>query len=418
MLGGVKRFQKINILFFTFFTLSLIFNLLKANAEVSIASILPFIIFLIVFFILGLIGEKPQTKRIQVVFLLLISYFIISINTVIFQVGYILLIFVYFLSKKYLIFIKYAKVYNSFLIIFLGFSVYISLNHYKMEALTVTAEYTLWHIANQFLFILATVILLYIVFEDDIKRLTLENKKLNTQIDKSKVFVNLGENISGLVHNLNGDIGLVSMSISLLEDDLEHPAIQYVKDGNKRLQEKVRNILTLAKYSQNEENMQFSINALLHSLIEVFNIDKTFKRIAVKKDFQNEVLFFGNTSEISQVFENLIKNAYEALIEKWTASIELAMGEYTPELTIRIKGDIEQSKIVFTDNGPGIKACIDRNCDGDCIQCDVFQVGRTTKEAGNGLGILSVMRTLQKYKGDLKISTSQEGSTFTVILPR
>lgn len=417
-LGGVKRFQKINILFISFFILSMIVTILKANEESSFASVLPFIIFFLVFSILVIIGDKNVTRKIQVIFLLMISYFVIITNPIVYQVGYLLLIFIYFLSKKYTIFLGSIKLFEIFLLLFLIISIYLSLQNYGLDTLTVIAELHIWHVINQLLFILATIILIYIVFEDDIKRLTLENKKLTIQIDKSKVFVNLGENIAGLIHNMNGDIGLISMSVSLLEEQVDHKAVEYINSSNKKLQAKIRNILTLAKYSQIEEDIDFSINALLHSLLEVFSINKDFKRIKIKKEFNDEVMFFGNVSEISQIFENLIKNSYEALIENWLLSRQENRDSYTPMLDISIKGDVSEIRIVFSDNGPGIKVCLDRNCEQGCMNCRAFKVGRTTKTDGSGLGMVSVLRTLKKYKGDLKVNTSPEGSEISVILPR
>ncbi len=394
--------------------MSIVLTILKKSERAPVPSLL----FLFLFLILLVIGERRNTKIIQVSLLFLISFFVISTNTIIYQVGYILYIFVYFLTHKYqLVRSKYILV-NGVIIIFLITAIILSTVFVPLDEAYVIDDITIWHIFDQINFLITILLLIYIVFEDDIKRLTLENKKLNTQIEKSKVFVNLGENIAGLVHNLNGDIGLISMSISLLDDEIEHPAIQYVKDGNRRLQNKVRNILTLAKYSQIDENIEFSINALLHSLVEVYSIDKEFKRIKVEKDFQNEVMFFGNASEIAQVFENLIKNAYESLIEKWTSMRILEKGGYTPLLTISIIGDHHSSRIIFSDNGPGIKACLDRDCSGDCSQCDVFQAGKTTKVNGHGLGLISVLRTLKKYEGELKISSSVDGSELIVVLPR
>lgn len=418
VIGGISRFQKINIVFILFFISTMLFTILKANLESSFVSIIPFILFSSVFVILEVSGESLSTKTIQVIFLLSISFFLIITNPIIYQVGYLLLIFVYFLSRKYNLFHKRLILYHILLLILLCVSIAVSSMNFALEEFTVSAHLTFWHIAIQFNFIIAIVILIYIVFEDDIKRLTVENKKLNTHIEKSKVFVNLGENIAGLVHNLNGDIGLISMSLSLLEDELEHPAIQFAKEGNSRLQAKVRNILTLAKYSQIDDNIEFSINALLHSLVEVYSMDKRYKRIRVEKDFQNEVMFFGNTSEIAQIFENLIKNAYEALIEKWKSSDKLEIGKFTPLLTISIIVEADISHIKFRDNGPGIEACLRRDCSGECSRCKVFQVGRTTKKQGHGLGMNSVLRTLNKYKGDIKIESSAEGSEISLSFPR
>lgn len=391
---------------------------MKNNDEVTIASLTPFIVFILFFIFLIVGGDISTTRYIQIVVLLFIAYFVIATNNVLNKVGYILLIFVYFLSKKHQVFIRKRILYHLVIVLFLSLSIYISLSSIPLNGFTAEEEVNIWLILNQLNFLLTTIILIYIVFEDDIKQLSLENKELINQIEKSKVFVNLGENIAGLVHNLNGDIGLISMSISMIDDELEHPAIQYVIDGNRRLRDKVRNILTLAKYSQVEGEVEFSINALLHSLVELYSIDKEFKRIKVEKKFQNEVIFVANVSEISQVFENLIKNAYEAIIERWTFSKEAGIKDYVPLLSIYVKGELKSSTIVFSDNGPGIQACIERSCSGDCMNCKVFKMGKTTKETGNGLGMISVFRALKKYKGVMKISTSPEGSSFSITLPR
>ncbi|WP_221439877.1 ATP-binding protein [Spirochaeta isovalerica] len=300
----------------------------------------------------------------------------------------------------------------------MGLSIFMSILSNPIMAITADEELGLWLILNQLNFLFTTILLIIIVFEDDIKRLTLENQKLNTQIEKSRVFVNLGENISGLVHNMNGDLGLMSMAVSMLEEDVEHKAVEFVRKGNKNLQSKIRNILTLAKYSQAETDMEFSINALLYSLLEVFNINKQFRIVTTNTEFTDEVFFYGNPSEISQIFENLLKNAYEALVEYKTAMDEQGHKDYDPVLTIGIKGQTTESIISFSDNGPGIKACLEKDCTGDCSRCDAFKVGRTTKKEGTGLGMVSVLRTLEKYEGNMKIRTSPEGTVIEIILAR
>lgn len=414
--GGINLYSKINILFFVFSTLSMIFTILKASEEVFISSLLPFLVFELFFLIMFLIGDFNITRKIQTIFLFIISFFIISTNPVIYQVGYILLIFIYFLSKKYQIFIR--NNFFIFIILFLLFSsIFLSVINFPIQETHETEETTIWLFLNQINFLVTTIFLIYIVFEDDIKRLTLENQQLNTQIGKSKVFVNLGENIAGLIHNMNGDIGIISMSLELLEGEVDNPSIKYIKNGNMRLQSKIQNILTLAKYSQNEDNIDFSLNALLHSLLEVFGINKTYGVINLKKTFQEELFFFGNTSEISQIFENLIKNIYEALVEKQKLEMSRDNPFFVPKLEVLLVREDQQSLISFIDNGPGIKACLEAGCEGNCSSCNVFKVGRTTKIEGTGIGMISVFRTLKKYKGSLKINTSTEGTEMKVFLP-
>lgn len=388
---------------------------MKSNSDSSLPELAPFFIFISLFLILFILKSGVPTKKVQISVLLFISYYTIMTNPVTYQVGYILFIFIYFLAMKYRVYSN-KVLFNTSVILFLFLAILGSLILFDPNVV-VNEEITGWHIPNQINFIITTILLIFIVFEEDIIRLTLENQKLNSQIEKSSVFVNLGENIAGLVHNMNGDLGLMTMSVSMLEEEVDHKAIGFIKTGNRKLQDKIRNILTLAKYSQTDEDMEFSINALLFSLLEVFSINRDYKINKTETDFRREVMFFGNPSEISQVFENLIKNAYEALGEK--AAGPAGEGRFFEgKLSVSVDSTPHESSIVFRDNGPGIKACIDKKCEGDCVNCNIFRVGKTTKEEGTGLGMVSVLRTLDKYKGRLRISTSPEGSEITVVLPR
>lgn len=392
---------------------------MKANEEVFLASILPFFVFIGILLVLLIIGDKTYSRAIQVIFLLFIAYFVIITNSIVYQVGFILLIFIYFLSRKHKVFFKRPVIFHFILLFALVISIILSLMSFPLDDLDVTANLTIWHVLNQLLFVATTFLLIFIVFEDDIKRLTLENQKLTTEMEKSRVFVNLGENISGLVHNMNGDLGLMTMAASMLGEDVDHKAVEFILKGNKSLQAKIRNILTLAKYSQAEEDMEFSLNALLYSLLEVFNINKKNRIVTTKTDFIDEVFSFGNPSEVSQVFENILKNAYEALVEKKEGLDKLNSEIFEPKLDVMIKGLVTESQISFIDNGPGIKACIDNEkCTGDCSNCNVFKVGRTTKKDGNGLGMISVKRTLEKYSCSMNIRTSHEGTEIQITFPR
>lgn len=243
------------------------------------------------------------------------------------------------------------------------------------------------------------------------------NKELSNQIEKSKIFVNLGENIAGLIHNMKGDLGILTISIGILEEQSDNPAIEFIKNGIKQLEAKISNILTLAKYSQNDEDIEFSINALLDSLIEIFSINKNFKKIKIEKKYNEYLSIYGNTSEISQVFENLINNAYEAMIENWNSKKE--SGETAPVPVLELCTDKvgDEGVISFTDNGPGMASCFNCSCNKDCIECTAFKIGKTTKTSGTGLGMISVFRSVTKYKGKVRIKTSSTGSSISVTLP-
>ncbi|MBI9098847.1 MAG: HAMP domain-containing histidine kinase [Spirochaetaceae bacterium] len=249
------------------------------------------------------------------------------------------------------------------------------------------------------------------------EQVLIRNNELSQQIEKSKIFINLGENIACLIHNMKSDLSNLSISLGILEEQCDNPAIEFIKNGKNRLEQKITNILTLARYSQNDEYIDFSINALLDSLIELFSINSYGKRIKIKKIYNDDLYMNGNTSEISQVFENLFMNAHEAMIENWKLNKKSDESVEVPLLTLGTDRKGHEGIISFTDNGPGIRICLTCNSNDQCIDCDAFKIGQTEKTSGTGLGMISVFRTVKKYNGKVKINTSASGSTISVTLP-
>jgi signal transduction histidine kinase len=105
---------------------------------------------------------------------------------------------------------------------------------------------------------------------------------------------------------------------------------------------------------------------------------------------------------VEQVFNNLIKNAWEALVN-------------TPEPRICVKGrrDDDPNFVLVTvkDNGPGIPKEIQEK-----IWVSFF----TTKggSGGTGLGLSSVMQIVNQHGGKIMLeSEASKGAMFSVRLP-
>ena len=101
------------------------------------------------------------------------------------------------------------------------------------------------------------------------------------------------------------------------------------------------------------------------------------------------------------VFENLIKNALDAIADR--------------EGRINISGKMDQGEnsvvITFSDNGKGMSSKI-RN--------QIFSPGFTTKSRGWGLGLTLVKRIVEEYhKGSIKVAHTQpnKGTTFKIEFP-
>jgi len=97
-------------------------------------------------------------------------------------------------------------------------------------------------------------------------------------------------------------------------------------------------------------------------------------------------------------FYNLSKNAIEALSEY---KIE------NPQLIFMSKKLEDKTFISISDNGPGMPPEIADN---------LFIPFKTKKEGGTGLGLTIAKKIIDLHIGNIKCITSEDGTTFEIIL--
>ena len=126
-----------------------------------------------------------------------------------------------------------------------------------------------------------------------------------------------------------------------------------------------------------------------------------YPHVAVQFDLEPDLLLLsGSAPHLSKVLMNLVTNAFEAMPEGGTLTVDG-----------RVSEDLESVEISFSDTGAGIP--------GDNLD-KIFEPFFTTKKVGEGTGLgLSVSYGLIKsHGGEIKVRSKQkEGTTFTVILP-
>jgi two-component system, sporulation sensor kinase E len=101
--------------------------------------------------------------------------------------------------------------------------------------------------------------------------------------------------------------------------------------------------------------------------------------------------------QLSRVFENLVKNAVEAMPEGGKLEVSTGMADRYIEVKV-------------SDTGVGIPE--------EKLE-EIFRPFYTTKEKGTGLGLVGVKHILEGHGGVIKVeSTVGKGTTFTVQIPR
>jgi len=114
---------------------------------------------------------------------------------------------------------------------------------------------------------------------------------------------------------------------------------------------------------------------------------------------EQNVFVYADPEQLVQVFNNLIKNALQAIPEEREGEISIRLTEEAKEVTITV-----------SDNGAGIDAE---------IQDKLFIPNFTTKSTGMGLGLAIAKNIIEISGGSITFSTAiDEGTTFTVRLPK
>lgn len=131
-------------------------------------------------------------------------------------------------------------------------------------------------------------------------------------------------------------------------------------------------------------------------------IDCDLSKIDVQLALQELPIMTGNSSEVAQIWINLLENACHSLISSRTTA---------PSITITTFFKDNHIVVNITDNGPGIPAD---------ILPTIFQPHVTTKVEGQsfglGLGLAIVEKIIHQYGGSINVSSQSGKTTFTIKL--
>ncbi len=211
----------------------------------------------------------------------------------------------------------------------------------------------------------------------DIKKVLLEYMKLDLPLD----------------HKIN----LMRKELSLDEkiDELGD-MVNYVKEGSVRISEIVKNL----RFFVGKDHLEFSemdVHENLETSLSLLQ-NKIKNRIEIIRKFETIPLIEGSSSQLNQVFMNLLSNAADAISGNGEIVIETGLKDSS---TIRIR---------ISDSGSGI---IQSNLD------KVFEPFFTTKtNHGMGLGLSISKRVIEEHNGKISVeSIENQGTTFIIELP-
>ncbi len=245
-----------------------------------------------------------------------------------------------------------------------------------------------------------------------------EKKQLETHLLHSQRLESLGTLASGIAHDLNNILTPIMGIAHLLPlkyphlDDSSLQMLKIVETNAKRGGDLVRQILLFTRGSEKKFTILL-VSQLLEDIKQI--AQRTFpKFIDINTDIAPEIgMVFGDSTELHQVFMNLVVNARDAMPDGGKLSIsatKLFIDENCARMHIGATAN-SYVKITVTDTGVGI--------DSEIIE-RIFDPFFTTKEVGKGTGLgLSILMGIVKSHGGFVEVASQVGigTKFQVYLP-
>ena len=251
-------------------------------------------------------------------------------------------------------------------------------------------------IKNGTLFILLGVFvyLLYTLEKKD-KRL------LETQLTNEKLEV-AAQVAAGLAHEIKNPLvpikGFIQLEKLKPNSTLGQANIKLLLNEIKRIENIINDFMTFAKSSSDRKHT-VDVLELLQNVLTLMQVEANNKEIALVSNIakiQEKVLVNGNEDHLTQIFQNIIKNALET--EKKGGVIE-----------VQIKKDKKEVRISIKDTGQGMSPE------------QLRKVGTpfySTKEQGTGLGVAICQRLVKNHGGNINIFSQEgKGTTVEVILP-
>ena len=224
----------------------------------------------------------------------------------------------------------------------------------------------------------------------------------------------LGQIAAGIAHELNNPLGYILSNMQQLQQlqeiretyplELQQETTDIIDDCLKGLRRMTDIVAALKDYTHNNprEHKACRINELLQEALHL--TASQLKNYDLQTNLQEVPEVQGDSSQLVQVFTNIILNACQAMAE----TSRLRSGVL--QIATRQEGD--RVIISVRDNGQGI---------ADAHAGKVFEAFFTTREVGGGTGLglhISHDIVVNKHRGELTfISEEGLGTEFLIKLP-
>ncbi|QOR68369.1 STAS domain-containing protein [Cytobacillus suaedae] len=206
----------------------------------------------------------------------------------------------------------------------------------------------------------------------------------------------IGQLSAGIAHEVRNPLTAVKGFLQLVNEEKSEPYIDIALTELDNALSTLNNLLQVSKPDlEAEKYVSINLCSELEAILALFQ-DQIY-RVEIIKSFSNcDKVILGQRNTLKKAFFNLLKNAFEAIEDRGSITVDLySSGE---ELCVRIK-----------DTGVGIPSE-----KLELLGTPFF----STKDNGTGMGLTQVFTTLHKHGAKVKVESFVGiGTTFDIVFP-
>ncbi len=273
-------------------------------------------------------------------------------------------------------------------------------------------------------------------YNDQLETLLEKRTKALVRSERQAAF---GQLVQGIVHNLKSPLSASSISAQMLRMGLRNvekakqdegtdeivslnalvkkvqETLEIIEQSNEALDNMINSLLTKSRQDRSDKAELVDANEILRRELEFMRADPAFKYHVSKEVTLSEepLLVEVVPGEFSQVIQNLIRNALDAM-----------HGQPQQPLTLITERAGNNARLIVKDGGPGIpENIIDKIFDPfftTKATRDSAEKGKEKEDGphGTGLGLWMCRETVESFHGSIVVASEPgRGATFTVEIP-
>ena len=227
-------------------------------------------------------------------------------------------------------------------------------------------------------------------------------KMMELELEQLRQFGVLGDIAAGLAHDIKNPLmnimGCSKIALSnTCTEQTRMESMRIIQYSASRIDAVVDQMLSYGRIEGSQVS-DIDLNAAISACVTMTERQKFDRLVKIDVDLdQTTPKIRANSIHIQQIFLNVLLNAMQAI-------------QQSGEIHVKSCYDSQQQmiEVAITDTGSGIPAEL-----GDKI----FNPYVTTKRTGTGLGLFIVKQTLEKYGGQISISSKDQKTVCLIRLP-